>query len=148
VRLLAAAERLNTEIGRQVAALEPVAAGRIMRDARRQRGRAAVASDWANGQAMPSEDAIAFALAPDDAEQPAVDPRRPRGTAPAAPLTTREREVAALLARGLSNRAIAAALVISERTAEKHVANVMAKLGLRSRAQVAARSAAQEPSRP
>lgn len=43
-----------------------------------------------------------------------------------------------LIAQGLGNREIAVALVISERTAEKHVANVMAKLGLASRAQVAA----------
>jgi DNA-binding CsgD family transcriptional regulator len=53
-------------------------------------------------------------------------------------LTTREREVAALIAQGHSNRAIAAALVITERTAERHVANIMAKLGFTSRVQIAA----------
>jgi predicted ATPase/DNA-binding CsgD family transcriptional regulator/DNA-binding XRE family transcriptional regulator len=53
-------------------------------------------------------------------------------------LTAREREVAALVALGHSNRAIAGALVISERTAEHHVANIMAKLGFSSRAQIAA----------
>ncbi len=52
-------------------------------------------------------------------------------------LTAREREVAALVARGLSNRAIAEALVLSERTAESHVANSLAKLGFSSRAQLA-----------
>jgi non-specific serine/threonine protein kinase len=46
--------------------------------------------------------------------------------------------VAALVAQGLSNRQIAAALVITERTAEKHVANILAKLAFASRAQVAA----------
>lgn len=53
-------------------------------------------------------------------------------------LTAREREVAALIAQGQSNRAIAAALVITERTAERHVANIMAKLGFTSRVQIAA----------
>jgi DNA-binding NarL/FixJ family response regulator len=53
-------------------------------------------------------------------------------------LTPREREVAALVARGLMNRQIAAELVIGERTVETHVANVLGKLGLKSRAQVGA----------
>jgi DNA-binding CsgD family transcriptional regulator len=53
-------------------------------------------------------------------------------------LTRREREVIALIARGYSNRAIAEALVISERTAENHVANILGKLGCISRAQAAA----------
>jgi non-specific serine/threonine protein kinase len=57
------------------------------------------------------------------------------------PLTPREREVAALVARGLSNRQIAAELVISERTAANHVAHILDKLGLPSRAHLAARAA-------
>ncbi|HXV98013.1 MAG TPA: LuxR C-terminal-related transcriptional regulator, partial [Anaerolineae bacterium] len=52
-------------------------------------------------------------------------------------LTAREREVAMLLAQGLSNKTIADKLVLSERTVEKHVENVMGKLGFTSRAQVA-----------
>jgi DNA-binding NarL/FixJ family response regulator/Tfp pilus assembly protein PilF len=54
------------------------------------------------------------------------------------PLTAREREIAELIARGLSNRAIAAELVISPATAARHVANIFGKLGVTSRAQVAA----------
>ena len=53
------------------------------------------------------------------------------------PLTRREREVVGLLARGSTNREIAEALVISERTVENHVSNVLGKLGLQTRAQVA-----------
>jgi DNA-binding CsgD family transcriptional regulator/class 3 adenylate cyclase len=59
--------------------------------------------------------------------------------APAAvPLTPREREVAVLLARGLTNRQIGAALVISAATAERHVVNIFNKLGFHSRSQLAA----------
>jgi predicted ATPase/DNA-binding NarL/FixJ family response regulator len=54
------------------------------------------------------------------------------------PLTAREREIAVLIGRGLSNRAIAAELVISPATAARHVANIFGKLGVTSRAQVAA----------
>jgi DNA-binding NarL/FixJ family response regulator len=46
------------------------------------------------------------------------------------PLTAREREVLALMAEGRSNSAIAAALVVSERAVEKHVANIFGKLTL------------------
>jgi DNA-binding NarL/FixJ family response regulator len=53
-------------------------------------------------------------------------------------LTRRESEVAALIADGLSNRAIAERLSVSERTVEHHVAATFGKLGLRSRAQLAA----------
>ena len=46
--------------------------------------------------------------------------------------------MAALVAQGMSNRAIAAELVVTERTAETHVQNILNKLGFWSRAQVAA----------
>ena len=51
--------------------------------------------------------------------------------------TSREREVVALIAGGLANRQIAEALTISERTAERHVANLLTKLDLTSRGQIA-----------
>jgi DNA-binding CsgD family transcriptional regulator len=56
---------------------------------------------------------------------------------PAFPLTRREGEIAALIARGLTNRQIAAALHISERTAENHVQHILTKLGLHTRTQIA-----------
>jgi ATP/maltotriose-dependent transcriptional regulator MalT len=54
------------------------------------------------------------------------------------PLSPREREVAVLVARGLTNREIAAELVIAERTADTHVSSVLDKLGARTRSQIAA----------
>jgi DNA-binding CsgD family transcriptional regulator/tetratricopeptide (TPR) repeat protein len=74
-----------------------------------------------------------------------VRPRRRPGAATAAPLgapkgtvlTPREREVAGLVADGLSNRQIAERLYLSERTAETHVQNILTKLGFTSRTRVA-----------
>ena len=53
-------------------------------------------------------------------------------------LSPREREVAALIAEGLSNRAIADRLGLSERTIEAHVEHILDKLGFSSRSKVAA----------
>src|SRR5579884_2889855 len=93
--------------------------------------------------------AIAATLPPDlqtsflataTAQLPAPRPLSPRQAAKQAygGLTEREREVAALVARGCSNRAIAETLVLGERTVETHVANILAKLSFTSRAQIAA----------
>ncbi|MFI6522722.1 ATP-binding protein [Spirillospora sp. NPDC050679] len=67
----------------------------------------------------------------------------PGGAGPAAggrgprPLTPREREIAALVAEGLSNRQIAERLVIAKRTVDSHVEHILAKLGAASRTQIA-----------
>ena len=53
-------------------------------------------------------------------------------------LTKRENEVAELVARGMSNKEIAANLVIAQRTAEGHIEHILVKLGFNSRAQIAA----------
>ena len=53
------------------------------------------------------------------------------------PLSAREREVAGLVAQGLSDREIAARLTITARTAENHVGHILTKLGFRSRVQIA-----------
>ena len=53
-------------------------------------------------------------------------------------LTRREKEIAQLVAEGLSNRDIAARLVMAQRTAEGHVARILSKLGFTSRTQLAA----------
>ena len=55
----------------------------------------------------------------------------------AGPLAKRELEVGRLVAEGLSNKQIGARLFISDRTVAAHVSNIMNKLGLNSRAQIA-----------
>ena len=57
-------------------------------------------------------------------------------TAALAALTTREKEVVALVAKGLSNQEIAATVFLSEATVKTHVRAVLTKLGLRNRIQV------------
>jgi len=69
----------------------------------------------------------------------AVDPH-------AGPLSPRERDVAALVSQGSTNREIAAALYISERTAQNHVQHILTKLGLDNRTQIAAWHMAQHRS--
>jgi DNA-binding NarL/FixJ family response regulator len=69
--------------------------------------------------------------------RPALAPR-PTADGDAARLSTRERAVVELVARGLSNAAIAAQLSVSVKTVEKHIAAAFAKLNVRSRAQLAA----------
>ena len=61
---------------------------------------------------------------------------RPDGPQPSQKLTRRESEVATLIARGLSNGEIAAELVLSKRTVEHHIANILAKLDFTNRAQI------------
>jgi len=60
-------------------------------------------------------------------------------------LTRREGEISGLVAEGLSNKEIAERLVISPRTVETHVQNVLTKLGFTSRAQIAGLFAVQGP---
>jgi predicted ATPase/DNA-binding CsgD family transcriptional regulator len=94
----------------------------------RARAGPAAARLLAEGRRLNPEQAVALVLAnePDDAP----------GTSPT--LTRRETEVAALVARGPTNREIAAQLFLSVRTVEVHVDHVLTKLGFRTRTQLAA----------
>jgi non-specific serine/threonine protein kinase len=94
---------------------------------------------FAEGQAMSFEEAVEYALSAEELSP--AGPRTPEqlSTGERQPsLTRREKEVAALVAQRLTNRQISKELVVSERTVENHVANILKKLGLRSREQVAA----------
>ena len=104
----------------------------------------ASAAAYARGAAMSPAEAIAFALG--ESSRPAP-PAGARADAGPGRLTRREQDVAALVARGQSNSQIAATLVISARTVEKLVLHIMDKLGVNTRAQIAAWSAARPPVR-
>jgi predicted ATPase/DNA-binding CsgD family transcriptional regulator len=91
---------------------------------------------YAEGRALGVEQVIAYALE----EKSGAQGRRVAGSEPEATdvLTRREREIADLVAEGLTNKEIAARLTIAQRTAEGHVEKVLTKLGFTSRAQIAA----------
>jgi len=72
----------------------------------------------------------------DQLPQPSTSAGPDANGADADPLTSREREIAALVAEGLSNRAIAERLVISKRTVDAHVEHIYTKLGISSRVQL------------
>jgi DNA-binding NarL/FixJ family response regulator len=94
-------------------------------------------ASWARGREMSIDEAVSLALAEPPVDALGRERRRPSGDTSHG-LTPREREVALYLARGSTNRQIAAELVLAERTVDVHVSNILGKLGLSSRAQVAA----------
>ncbi len=145
VQLIAAASALRGNAG--LPPLPGARAERYLAPARRL-GDAAVARLWARGLALASEDAVALALEEERPEgaSPALSVVETYEVAAAPPssLTRREQQIAALIAAGHSNKDIAAELSISPTTAARHVANILAKLGFRSRTQIAAWVADQE----
>lgn len=168
LRLAGAAEALYKAVGPAIAVKhysQPVLATVLAPDAdieRSQRllGRLQRTAAWEEGAALSPEQAIAEALgletelaAPPETGSPL--PALPRGAPPLAnpstkpgselspaDLTRREREVAALLARGYTNRQISDALVITEGSAHLHVVRLLHKLGFHTRAQAAVWAAA------
>ncbi|MFG2002956.1 ATP-binding protein [Spirillospora sp. NPDC048911] len=106
-------------------------------------GRAAFGKAFQRGAGLPYDDALAYALEERTAAAAGAGPGAAPGAASgrgagSSPLTPRETEIAGLVAQGMSNREIAAAAVIAQRTVEGHIEHIMNKLGFRSRAQIAA----------
>ncbi len=102
-------------------------------------GDAGFAAAYERGAGMTLAEVVAFACGvttPSSQQPERADAQSNQGKI--ALLSRREREVADLIAEGLSNHEIASRLVISQRTAEGHVARIMDKLGVSSRAGVAA----------
>jgi non-specific serine/threonine protein kinase len=109
--------------------------GELTETARKSLGSDAFDRAVERGRALTHDEGIAFALEEpaEHATAKAIEPPRDVPT-----LTPREEEVAALVARGLSDREIASELVVSLRTAQGHVQRILVKLGLTSRTQLAA----------
>jgi DNA-binding NarL/FixJ family response regulator len=128
------------EEARVIAAIEAGAAGFLLKDAEADELAAAIRAAAAGEVHL--DPAIAGIVArrmraAGSTGGGALGARSGAPTDGVASLTAREREVLGGVARGLSNRAIADALGITERTARTHVSNILAKLGLSSRTQAA-----------
>ncbi|GAA4622794.1 LuxR family transcriptional regulator [Actinoallomurus vinaceus] len=92
------------------------------------------------GARLSNDEALVYAL-----EERGPAPVRSGGTDRWSPLTRRETEIARLVGQGMSNKEIAASLVIAQRTAEGHIEHILRKLGFTSRAQIAAWVTEQTP---
>jgi predicted ATPase/DNA-binding SARP family transcriptional activator/DNA-binding CsgD family transcriptional regulator len=137
-RLFGAAEVLLEAVGRQHPPEEAGLREPYLVAARSQLDEASWEAAWAQGRAMSMEQAIEYALSEEKPTPPSSPaPKRPPADEPPS-LTPREREVAVLVARGLTNRQIASELTLSEHTVLTHVRNILKRLNLRSRAQLAA----------
>ena len=131
---------------RAMGARRPSAEGDQRMAATRSRlGDTAFEAAWSAGRGMTLLQAVAYALtaAQTLAASLAASPVQPQ---PRTPLQsakdsygglTAEREVAALVAQGMSNHDISVTLVLSERTVDTHVGNILSKLDLSSRTQIA-----------
>jgi non-specific serine/threonine protein kinase len=133
IRLAGAAAALRQTAG---APLPPSGQARLDRGlepARRALGEAGTAEAWDAGRRLTLDEAMAEAMTVTEpgAGAESSDARE------VSVLTPREREVAALIARGYTNRQIAQELIITEGTVASHVVHILNKLGVGSRAQVA-----------
>jgi non-specific serine/threonine protein kinase len=140
-RLLSAAQQVLDTVGFQLEPEDRDLFDGYIATVRARLSERAFEEAWAEGQAMTVTQAITQAYEVAVPGRPA--PREhysPRHSTKSefGGLTRREREVAILVSQGKSNRVIAEELIVSERTVEGHVNNIFAKLGFRSRAQVAA----------
>jgi predicted ATPase/DNA-binding NarL/FixJ family response regulator len=138
LRLAAATASLTQKTGILVQHSERGRFERWLAAARQAVGEEAAAAAWTQGYQMRLDQAIAYAMAPREplpgTASIAADPRVAQTSHQ---LTPRQREVAVLIAQGLTNRQIAERLVVTERAAAAHVENILDKLGASSRAQIA-----------
>jgi non-specific serine/threonine protein kinase len=136
-RLWGAAEALSVTIGISLSPLERHHYGPYLAAARAQLDEDAWEAALAAGRTMTLEEAVEYALSETRSEATTSKPDGPPTGEQPPNLTRREREVAALVAQGLTNRQIASELMVSEHTVATHVRNVLKKMGLHSRYQIA-----------
>lgn len=134
-RLFGAADRMRDEIQYQLEGIDRAEYDRDISFVRAAMSSESFETALAQGRVLTLEQAIEYALEPP--REPA--PPQPISIQPAESfggLTARERQVAAHIAHGESNREIAEVLVVTERTVESHVTNILNKLGFTTRAQI------------
>jgi predicted ATPase/DNA-binding CsgD family transcriptional regulator len=138
-RLLGAAEAQRERLGTPVNSFQRSDYERCVARARAGLGEDAFAAAWAAGRALSLADAVAEAAAvfAGAAGGPVPQPPLPDPAARFG-LTRCEQQVLRLLAKGLSNPEIADALIVSPRTAQTHVSNILGKLGVHGRAEAVA----------
>jgi predicted ATPase/DNA-binding NarL/FixJ family response regulator len=132
LRLAGAAMTIRERIGAPLSAQQGAVQERRLTPARQRLSAPAAEAAWQNGRQLTVQSAIAHALEDSSGNAGYAEP-----TLRAPQLTAREREVATLVLQGLSNHRIADALVIGDATAHRHIANILDKLGLHSRAEIA-----------
>ena len=136
-RLWGAAQALREDLGAPIPPDEDAILESYWTAARDQLDEPVWEIEWAKGRAMTAEQALEYVLFTEDLSPAAsVTPGDLSVSGQQAALTRREEEVAVLVARGLTNREVAAELVISEHTAATHLRRILKKLGLQSRAQI------------
>jgi predicted ATPase/DNA-binding SARP family transcriptional activator/DNA-binding CsgD family transcriptional regulator len=137
-RLRGAAEAARTVTGIALAPDEQGLHELHLAPVRSQLGESEWGEALAEGRMMSLDEAAEYALSEEDDQPEATIAQGPSAYAePRDELTPREREVVVLVARGLTNHQVSTELSISERTAGNHVAKILKKLGLNSRAQIA-----------
>ncbi|MGQ0548412.1 MAG: tetratricopeptide repeat protein [Armatimonadota bacterium] len=137
-RLLGAAEAAREPWGTAGTATRRQNTERLASALRTRLGPRAFAAAWAEGRRLPLDQIIEQAMAIQPGQPAGLAGRPARAGGPLAPLSPREQEVAELVARGLSNREIAAVLMITEGTAQNHIQHMLNKLGFNTRTQIAA----------
>ena len=130
--LLGAAERVRLETAQTLIALFRTQHERSEVAARLGLGDDRFGAAFSRGRAMTIDDGVALAVE----DMPRPKPASPARPQPRSVLTSRQLEIARLIAEDLSNRQIAARLHLSERTVETHVTNMLNRLGLNSRIQL------------
>jgi len=144
-RLLGAAEALRDSLGTPLGLADKPDHDRAVGVTRAALGKRRFEAAWSQGRAFPVDLLLQEILRETEepaAATPAKGLRRP------GPLTTREMEVAQLIARGMTNQEVASALYITSGTVATHVQHILAKLGYDSRAQIAAWASTQSTAAP